>query len=80
MAADEDAQDAVHRTLEERPPEDLPAGAEDRLRRRLDDESPPQPANRKTRQPLAAARRPGTRPRDRARGPVKPKAGSGNTK
>jgi hypothetical protein len=75
MAADDDAQDFVHRTLEERPSEDLPAGAEDRLRQRLDEESPPQQAARKTRQPPAAARRPGTRPRDRARRSAQPKAG-----
>ena len=40
MAADEDTQDAVRRILKERPPEDLPSGAEARLRQRLDKEPP----------------------------------------
>jgi len=39
MAADEDTEDAVRRILKERAPEDLPSGAEARLRRRLDKES-----------------------------------------
>jgi len=41
MAADDDTQDAVRRILNERPPEDLPPGAEARLRQRLDQEPPP---------------------------------------
>ena len=39
MAADDDTEDAVRRILQKRPPEDLPSGAETRLRRRLDKES-----------------------------------------
>ena len=39
MAVDEDTQDAVRRILNERPPEDLPSGADARLRRRLDTET-----------------------------------------
>lgn len=43
MAADDRAreratQDAVRRILKERPPEDLPSGAAERLRQRLDEE------------------------------------------
>jgi hypothetical protein len=38
MPADDETQDAVRRVLKRRPPEDLPAGAEDRLRQRLDKE------------------------------------------
>jgi hypothetical protein len=38
MAADDETQDSVRRTLRKRPPEKLPAGAEDRLRKRLDEE------------------------------------------
>jgi hypothetical protein len=41
MAADEDTQDAVRRILKERPPEELPSGAESRLQQRLDEEEPP---------------------------------------
>ena len=44
MAADDarerDTQDAVRRILKERPPEDLPSGADARLRQKLDDERP----------------------------------------
>ena len=40
MPADDDSQDAVRRVLKRRPPERLPAGAEDRLRHRLDEERP----------------------------------------
>ena len=40
MAADEDTEDAVRRILKERPPEDLPSGAEARLRQRLNAERP----------------------------------------
>jgi hypothetical protein len=46
MAADEDTQDAVRRILKERPPEDLPSGAEARLRHRLDKEPPARPKTR----------------------------------
>jgi hypothetical protein len=40
MAADDETRDAVRRLLKDRPPEALPAGAEGRLRRRLDEEKP----------------------------------------
>jgi hypothetical protein len=39
MAADDETQKTVRRILQKRPPEELPAGAEDRLRTRLDHES-----------------------------------------
>jgi hypothetical protein len=43
MPADDETQDAVRRVLKRRPPEDLPAGAENRLRQRLDKERPKKP-------------------------------------
>ena len=43
MPADDDTQDDVRRVLKRRPPEDLPAGAEDRLRHRLGEERPKKP-------------------------------------
>ena len=43
MPADEDSQNTVRRVLKRRPPEHLPAGAEDRLRHRLDEERPTKP-------------------------------------
>ena len=49
MAADDEPQDAVRRVLKERPPEDLPSGAEARLRQRLDEERPARSATRRTR-------------------------------
>jgi hypothetical protein len=39
MAADDETQDAVRRILKKRPPEDLPSGADARLRQRLDVEA-----------------------------------------
>ena len=54
MAADDRAreratQDAVHRILKERPPEDLPSGSAERLRQRLDEERPARTATRRAR-------------------------------
>jgi hypothetical protein len=49
MAADDEAQDAVRRILTERPPEELPSGAEARLRNRLDRETPTKPVARSAR-------------------------------
>jgi hypothetical protein len=43
MPADDETQDAVRRALKRRPPENLPAGAQDRLRHRLDEERPQKP-------------------------------------
>jgi hypothetical protein len=56
MAADEDAQDAVRRILKERPPEEPPAGSEDRLRERLDEDQTGAAA-REARKPVARSRR-----------------------
>jgi hypothetical protein len=45
MAADDEAQDAVRRILQKRPPEGLPPGSRARLRKRLDQEPPPSAAS-----------------------------------
>jgi hypothetical protein len=55
MADDDDAQNAVRRILKERPPEELPFGAEGRLRKRLDSERPAKSAARGAR-PTRTAR------------------------
>jgi hypothetical protein len=49
MAADDETQDAVRRILTERPAEELPSGAEARLRTRLDQETSPKPVARPAR-------------------------------
>ena len=49
MAADDEKEDAVRRILTERPPEELPSGAEARLRKRLDQEAPAKPVARPSR-------------------------------
>lgn len=62
MAADDRAreratQDAVHRILKERPPEDLPSGSEERVRQRLDKERPARSATRRTRSTARTTRK-----------------------
>ena len=49
MGADDEKQDAVRRILTERPPEELPTGAEARLRKRLDQATPAKPVTRPAR-------------------------------
>jgi hypothetical protein len=55
MAADDDPQEDVRRILQKRPPEDLPEGAEERLRTRLDREPSAQRARRKP--PVSVSKR-----------------------
>ena len=58
MAADGETQDAVRRILKKRPPEDLPSGADARLRQRLDEEAAARRADRPVmRQAVPTARK-----------------------
>jgi hypothetical protein len=57
MAADDETKDAVRRILKKRPPEDLPSGAEARLRQRLDEEAATRRAARAVTRPARPTER-----------------------
>lgn len=61
MPADDNTQDAVRRVLKRRPPEDLPAAAEDRLRHRLDEEQPKKPPAKRVTPAAKRHRQPASR-------------------
>lgn len=61
MPTDDPTQDAVRRVLKRRPPEKLPAGAEDRLRQRLDEEQPKKPPAKRVKPGAKRRRKPVSR-------------------